>query len=86
MEIIAAYWWVWLATLLLSGGYAFYLQLKKVKSIKNNIENLKIGATVRTAFNDLGKMAFAGFIAMASAILLSIAVIIQIIDHYKHIQ
>lgn len=84
MDFIATHWWVWLITLILSGGYALNFQLKKIKSMKKNVMDFDINSASKTVFDGLGKMAIAGLVSSASSILLAISIIIHLINYYKH--
>ena len=82
MELIANYWWIWLALVVASGGYAVYNQLQRIKSIGNIADGVVTGVLAgmsdpEKTYDSVKKVArevkgfWTGILAFAIAVVIS---------------
>ena len=76
MEVIAAYWFIWLAGIVVFGGLALFNQVRRMKNIANFSEPSDI-------FSGLGLMAAFGMLAYLCTGLLVVSIILNIIAFAK---
>jgi hypothetical protein len=75
VQFIADYWWLWLIIIVMSGSYATYAQLRRMRLIENSLSDAKPN-------KEVWKILVADFIAGGSWILLFISIVLHI-KHFK---
>jgi len=78
MDIIANYWWLWLLSLVLSIGYVMINQVRRMKAMMNAVDSK---SSNQSFFSGLGSFVAAGLVASASALLLVISLIVNLLEY-----
>jgi len=81
MSFVGAYWWLWLVIFLVSGGYAMFNQLKRMKGMMNKGLSGDVKGAAGSFFSGVKSMIVAGLISSGAGILLAIAVLVNIFAH-----
>lgn len=76
MQFIETYWFIWLAAMVIFGGFAIYNQIRRIRNIANF-------SGPDDFFSGVGYLAVFVMLAYASAGLLLLSVVLNVISYVK---